>query len=77
MNTMESTVTRNLLKHAAGQTMFCPVCEVVLDWRRTAIVSIGPNERACCTPCLDRAKAELGDKFNNPAIKVIDGRDFK
>lgn len=78
VNSMERTVTRNLLKYAAGQTMFCPACDDVLDYRRAALVEIGQNSRCICTKCLDRVKSELGEKLTaNPHIKITDGRDFK
>lgn len=72
---MQSVINRNLLKHAAGTAIFCPKCESLLDWRTTAIVSLGPNSSTVCTKCLDALKARLGDKINNVAIDILDGRD--
>lgn len=71
---MQRTVNRNLLRHAAGTALFCPKCENLLDWRTTAIISLGPNSSTVCTSCLDALKAKLGPKINNVAIDILDGR---
>lgn len=71
---MQSVINRNLLKHAAGTALFCPKCENLLDWRTTAIISLGPNSSTVCTKCLDALKARLGAKINNVAIDILDGR---
>ena len=71
---MQSMTNRRILKFAAGTEIFCPKCENLLDWRTTAIISLGPNSSTVCTKCLDALKAKLGAKINNVAIDILDGR---
>lgn len=73
--TIERTINRNLLKHAAGTAMFCPTCERCLDYRKTVIISMGPRERVVCSTCFDKLCYDLGPKLlENRAINILDGR---
>ena len=37
---MITTIKRNLLRYAAGRSIFCPYCEVCLDCKRTVVVEV-------------------------------------
>ena len=37
IDVMRDNLTINLLKYAAGQRIFCPKCECIMDWERTVI----------------------------------------
>jgi hypothetical protein len=73
---MERTITRNLLKHAAGHAMFCPLCNRVLDAPTTVLVQAGEVIKTLCAPCYD---TELLPKLKaRPGLfercEITDGR---
>lgn len=37
---IKTPVESNLLKYAAGQAIFCPNCDNIMDWRRTVVATI-------------------------------------
>lgn len=81
---MEKTVTRNLLKWAAGQVMFCPCCAVCMDWRKTVIIEINKGETllktyTVCTKCADERLPEVtkAADANGYTVTVTDSRKFK
>lgn len=37
-DTLNKTINSQLLKYAAGQQIFCPVCKEILDWKTIVIV---------------------------------------
>lgn len=76
-------VAVNLLKWAAGQTMFCPLCEVVLDYRRAVLF----QSRTVCGPCFDKIRARVVEVQGEPAtaarlaelaaeLDYVDGRQL-
>ena len=83
---MIKTITKNLLKHAVGTAMFCPVCKTVLDWAKAVEVDFIAKDTGdpfkiilTCSGChdakvgpmLEGASIKLGD---NVRIDIIDGR---
>jgi hypothetical protein len=62
LDMMRKTVDRNLLKYAAGRTMFCPIngCGKILDWKTTVLVERedGSHVGTCCADCFDAAQAQ-------------------
>jgi hypothetical protein len=84
---MEHTVRRNLLKYAAGQHMFCRVCENVLDCRRTSIATVKDGDKdvrtyVTCSSCmaarmphLKEAMSKANEKHpgHNFTVELIDG----
>lgn len=84
MSPMQRTVTRNLLKYAAGQTMFCPGCDQVMDWRQTMILDVTKDSApirtmVLCSPCADKRLPNLEAlcKEKGLTLEVTDGRKFK
>ena len=85
MSVMIRTVTRKLLKHAAGAAIFCPVCQSIMDWRRTVILEIntvdGTNLKVfvACAACADKRLPDLREKCTERGLvlEVTDGREFK
>ncbi len=71
---MKRNINRNLLKHAAGTAIWCPVCENILDHKKTAILTFNHMEIVRCTPCLDQMKVQLGARLANSAVTILDGR---
>lgn len=83
---MEKTVNRNLLKHAAGQHIFCPSGNKcggrVMDYRNTVIATHKQSGKTmvACGDCWDDAKAKIMAKHGEHATamlnnwEVIDGR---
>lgn len=58
---MERVVNTNLLKYAAGQTMFCPGCKNCMDWRTTTVLTLHQGEKCVssevlCGACHTRHK---------------------
>jgi len=39
-NALNNTMSRELLKYAAGLYMLCPCCERVLDWKTTVSIDL-------------------------------------
>ena len=84
MSPMQRTVTRNLLKYAAGQTMFCPGCSQCMDWRRTMILDVTKDSApirtmVLCTTCADKGLLSLEAlcKEKGLTLEVTDGRKLK
>ena len=80
---IQTTVERNLLKHAVGLRIFCPNCEQIMDVRRAVLASIlvAPNHRntrehVCCAECWDRLRPTIEGllKTSGGTLEVIDGR---
>jgi hypothetical protein len=75
-------LNKQLLKHIAGSTIFCPICSDIMDYRRTVAVSFmrGNNPvatKGCCGTCFDevmRANAERIAKEHEMTIDIVDGR---
>ena len=69
MTPMERTVQSNLLRYAAGTQMFCPGCNVCLNWPTTVLVELrkrqGINSLAAslaiCDKCFDKKESKLRD----------------
>ncbi len=70
---MKRTLEINLLKYAAGQNIFCPYCETIMDYKTTVIF----GSKACCTKCFDKAKPEF-DKLTNgqSGLEILDARKY-
>lgn len=88
---MAKTITRNLLKFAAGNAIFCKGCNTIMDWKRTVIIEVvgvttGKNfgTMTLCTKCADAALPHIharrpqGEaKAGEPLkIETTDGRQF-
>jgi RNase P subunit RPR2 len=73
---MQRTIYRNLLKHAAGQTMFCPVCETCLDWKKTVVVDVGGGHliRVLCRDCWDNKVLPFVSSERLAACEITDFR---
>lgn len=80
---LKRTVTRNLLKFAAGNAIFCPSCQTVMDWKRTAIIEVNKDGKTLvsktqCCKCLDKAleryKAVVAD--HGATLEITDGREW-
>ncbi len=58
---MINTIKRNLLRYAAGRSIFCPYCDVCLDCKRTVVVEITTAKgnqvsKTMCAKCWDQKK---------------------
>ena len=88
---MEQHLTANMLKYAAGQTMFCPGCETCMDWRRTVSIDFtGATSgklhatQTLCATCADKLLPGLADRLAKAEAKAgekllvttTDGRDW-
>ena len=75
---MQKTVNRNLLKYAAGRAIFCPCCSVIMDARRTVIVTAGDVTKVLCASCWDTAVAPKISTERLAQCEIVDGRiEFK
>ena len=79
LNMMEREITRNLLKYAAGHSIFCNKCNRVLDWKATALIEAKQNDKTvasvtCCTKCLDARYEALHQAIDE--INKMDGKDI-
>ena len=73
---MQKTVTRNLLKYAAGRAIFCPLCGAIMDQSRTVIITAGQVTKVLCAPCWDN---ELRPKISAERLAqcdIVDGREY-
>ena len=73
---LQLTVNRNLLKYAAGQNIFCPLCDRILDAKTTVNIQAGEVNRTCCSACFDN---ELLPKLSQRTLieaDIIDGRSI-
>ena len=74
---IRTPVESNLLKWSAGQAIFCPCCDRIMDWRKTVVATIhaaatGKEEQVIrsyvtCAKCWDKRGSvvqEGVDKFN-------------
>lgn len=51
LSILENETKINLLKYAAGQQIFCSVCERILDWKETCVVSFAKTGRGSAILC--------------------------
>lgn len=75
MDTMETTVNRNLLRFAVGRAMMCG-CGSVLDVRSAVSLRIGQTPIVACGSCVDRARAIDPAGWDSVAAEVLDGREL-
>lgn len=76
-NAMVTRINRDLLKFAAGQHIFCPLCDRVLDAKTTVNITAGAVSKTMCAPCWDsNMKPLLAARPNNllARVEVLDGR---
>ena len=87
LSPLQRTVTRNLLKHAAGRAIFCPSCQTIMDWKRTVIYDVQRQDTpdstvkvfVWCGKCADKALPSLQKACldRNLVLEITDGRKFK
>lgn len=76
LSELEAEVTRNLLKFAVGQVIFCPGCNAIMDCRRAVMIEVGGHTRVACGTCHDnKIKAALA-AYPNVEVKITDGREL-
>mgnify|MGYP003112833544 CR=1 FL=1 len=65
--TIQSIVSNEILKHAAGTAIFCGLCNTILDYKRCALIEDTKRGRSTvicascfktCEPLQDAAKIE-------------------
>ena len=79
---LSKELNKQLLKHLAGSMIFCPVCDDIMDYRRTVAVSFMKGDspiatKGCCGTCFDevmRANAERIAKEHGVTLDIVDGR---
>jgi hypothetical protein len=61
-----------LLKYAAGKQMFCPKCDVIMDYRKTVIIT-GTDDKSLtlCQKCFDSEPVQAVLEKNKASIKEI------
>jgi len=67
---MVNTIKRNLLRYAAGRSIFCPYCEVCLDCKRTVVVEVTTAKgnqvsKTMCAKCW----SEKGKQFRQVVVE--------
>jgi hypothetical protein len=67
-------MNRNLLKYAAGTQMFCPLCNVVLDAKRTVNIDAGKVKKTLCCKCWDNEVKHLISPATLARCDILDGR---
>lgn len=64
LSPMHRTIKRNLLKYAAGRAIFCPICETIMDWKKTVLITFpSGGTRTSCTSCFDKEMAKAKAEF--------------
>jgi C4-type Zn-finger protein len=82
MNFIEQYVDRQILKMCAAQTVFCPICEKVLDMKHTVNVEIlldgkVTQDVTLCATCFDKSKDSLNTRLSENlelSSRIYDGR---
>lgn len=67
VNELHNTVTRNLLKYAAGAAITYPCCGDIADWRKTVLV----GSKTVCTSCFARAMEGIVSRHGSERAKII------
>jgi len=68
--TMRWTISRNLVKCAAGAAITCPSCGCIMDCSRTIIMSDGTREVVLCAKCYNKSPGNI----ERGCVTVLDGR---
>ena len=91
VNPLEHEVNRQLLLYAAGQHIFCPHCQQIMDFRRTIIFSVQKDGKdiktfSMCVDCFEKKKDILHQTIENAKMlhpeknysyNILDGRKYK
>ena len=74
-------VEKQSLCASVGRAMFCPKCEVLMDYRRAVEFSVWEvasgkclTVRAICAPCWDTVQSMVTKPSVKYAVHFIDGR---
>jgi len=77
MGTMQHHVNRNLLMYAAGQAIFCPACQAIMDCKSTVVATVhrqvGSDPEECvqswtmCSKCWAKRRPTVVDSFTRVA----------
>ena len=83
---IKTPVESNLLKWSAGQAIFCPNCQNIMDWRKTVVATIHAKtdktpekvikSYVVCVECWDKVGHRVTDgvdKFNAKNVGSADG----
>lgn len=77
----ETEVDKQSLKATVGRAMFCPKCEVLMDYRRAVEFSVWEvstgkclTVRAICAPCWETVQSMVTKPSVKYAVHFIDGR---
>ena len=80
-NYFETEVDKQSLCTSVGRAMFCPKCEVLMDYRRAVEFSVWEIEsgkcltvRAICAPCWDTVQSMVTKPSVKYSVHFIDGR---
>ena len=73
---MQAVVNANLLRYSAGNHIWCPNCDTILDCHTTVIVSLDGYTGTCCAQCWDKAAARIAQRRGCLPLDVIDGRRY-
>ena len=65
---LRKTLTRNLLKDAAGRAIQCPTCGRILDWKDTVLLTTPRGAGVSCGSCWDASLERLRAKHGTDAI---------
>lgn len=84
-NSVKKIVNRNLLKYAAGQAIFCPQCNAIMDYRKTVIATIQGIKQGesalsniktyvICKPCWKKHGSKVTDAVTTMQSKFPDNK---
>ena len=81
LETFKRSSDKQSLKASVGRAMFCPKCEVLMDYRRAVEFSVWEvstgkclTVRAICAPCWDTVQSMVTKPSVKYAVHFIDGR---
>ena len=75
---MQSIITNQLLKHAAGTKMFCALCNTSLDYKRCVLVEDTKRNRASviCASCFKTVEPRFdADMIAKNPIEITKGSE--
>lgn len=77
MADMQTTILRNILKHAVCRQIFCPFCDTILDMKKAVLCDLGSKAIIACADCWDAHGKPAVDSLSPESqakVDISDGR---
>ena len=77
--TIQSIVSNEILKHAAGTAIFCGLCNTILDYKRCALIEDTQHGRSSviCASCFKTCESRFDAvKIEEGGIEITKGSEL-